>query len=105
MKRLDGLLLGDDPAGAWRVYFFNPNRDKGQNWGHGIHTSTHDAGEWEGESSLPFEQFLMRLYVFHYKRSELGDEHLVPAQTVTEILDGIAVSWGGERDWISREQH
>ena len=94
-----------DPAGAWRVYFFNPNRDKGQNWGHGIHTSTHNNGEWEGESSLPFEQFLMRLYVFHYKRSELGDEHLVPAHTVAEILDGIAGSWAAERDWISREQH
>ena len=91
-----------DPAGAWRVYFFNPNRDKGQNWGHGIVTSTSNNGEWEGESSLPFEQFLMRLYVFHYKRSELGDEESVPAQTVTAILDGIAASWGGERDWISR---
>ncbi|WP_405226288.1 hypothetical protein [Lentisalinibacter sediminis] len=91
-----------DPAGAWRVYFFNPNRDKGQNWGHGIVTSTSNNGEWEGESSLPFEQFLMRLYVFHYKRSELGDEDSVPAQTVAAILDGIAESWAGERDWISR---
>jgi hypothetical protein len=91
-----------DPAGAWRVYFFNPNRDKGQNWGHGIVTSTSNNGEWEGESSLPFEQFLMRLYVFHYKRSELGDEESVPAPTVAAILDGIADSWAGERDWISR---
>lgn len=91
-----------DPAGVWRVYFFNPNRDKGQNWGHGIVTSTSNNGEWEGESSLPFEQFLMRLYVFHYKRSELGDEESVPEQTVAAILDGIAESWAGERDWISR---
>jgi len=97
--------VAKDPAGAWRVYFFNPNRDKGQNWGHGIHTSTHDNGEWEGESSLPFEQFVMRLYVYHYKRSELGDEQRVPAQPVAEILDGIAASWGAERDWVSRAQH
>ncbi|MEJ2604625.1 MAG: hypothetical protein P8172_15305 [Gammaproteobacteria bacterium] len=94
--------VAKDPAGHWRVYFFNPNRDKGQNWGYGIVTSTFDHGEWEGESSLPFEQFVMRLYVFHYKRSELGDEACVPAGTVGPILDAVAGSWAGERDWINR---
>lgn len=91
-----------DPQGAWRVYFFNPNRDKGQNWGYGIVTSTCNHGEWEGESSLPFEQFLMRLYVFHYHPSELGDSASVPDDAIGEVLEGIAEGWAGDRDWIER---
>ncbi|MDT0636271.1 hypothetical protein [Spectribacter hydrogenoxidans] len=65
--------VGLDPSGAWRVYFLNPNRDKGQNWGLGVRTSTNDCGECEGESSLPFEQFASRLYVYHYEEREHGD--------------------------------
>lgn len=93
-----------DPQGAWRVYFFNPNHDKGQNWGQGIVTSTCDAGEFEGESSLPFEQFLMRLYVFHYKRSELGDVDAVPRSVVTNIRETVAQSWGLGRAWLDADR-
>lgn len=92
-----------DPEGVWRVYFYNPNRDKGQNWGQGIVTSTCDAGEWEGESSLPFEQFAMRLYVFHYKRRELGDPAAVPAETVADIRAAVAESWAAEHAWLEEE--
>ncbi|MAA75245.1 MAG: hypothetical protein CMN28_11130 [Salinisphaeraceae bacterium] len=88
-----------DPDGQWRVYFFNPNRDKGQSWGQGIRTSTCDHGEFEGESSLPFEQFAMRLYVFHYKLHEVGDPDAVPAEFIQTIRETIAAGWGHGRAW------
>lgn len=93
-----------DPAGNWRVYFYNPNRDKGQNWGHGIVTSTSDHGELEGESSLPFEQFVMRLYVFHYAPRELGDPAAVPAGTVELIRTAVLASWAADREWQPAEE-
>ena len=88
-----------DPAGEWRVYFFNPNRDKEQNWGQGIVTSTHDHGELEGESSLPFEQFLARVYVFHYKTRETGDPSRIPADAVARVRRRIAESWAADMPW------
>ncbi|HZG73156.1 MAG TPA: hypothetical protein VEY51_16595 [Chondromyces sp.] len=57
---------GISPRGEYRVYFFNPNNDSYQDWGQGIHTSIDGNGEKEGESSLPFDQFVSRLYAFHY---------------------------------------
>ncbi len=92
-----------DPDGCWRVYFFNPNRDKGQNWGQGVVTSTHDHGEFEGESSLPFEQFASRLYVFHYKTIELGDAADVPAAAVADIIEAIAGSWAAGQSWLDQD--
>lgn len=91
--------VGQDPDGQWRVYFFNPNRDKGQNWGQGIVTSTNDADELEGESSLLFEQFLSRLYVFHYKPSELGDPDAVPAELVGSVRELVVNGWGVRFGW------
>ena len=88
-----------DPAGEWRVYFFNPNRDKGQNWGQDIITSTHSHGELEGESSLPFEQFIARVYVFHYKSREIGDASIVPDEAVARIRALIAESWAAQLPW------
>ncbi|MDZ7643624.1 MAG: hypothetical protein U5K76_04945 [Woeseiaceae bacterium] len=89
-----------DEDGAWRVYFFNPNRDKEQDWGQGIVASTSDHGEWEGESSLPFEQFLSRLYVFHYKLVEIGDPDAVPAEAIARIRTAVAESWAEDRAWL-----
>ncbi|MDN5938159.1 MAG: hypothetical protein L0H83_05805 [Salinisphaera sp.] len=89
-----------DPTGAWRVYFANPNRDKGQNWGQGVQTSTNDCGEYEGESSLPFEQFASRLYVYHYEEREHGETAAVPAESVAEIREMIAASWAANLDWV-----
>lgn len=89
-----------DPSGEWRVYFFNPNRDKGQNWGQGIVTTTCDHGELEGESSVPFEQFLMRLYVFHYEPRDLGDTDAVPSESIRRIREAVAASWAADRTWL-----
>ncbi len=92
--------VAQDPDGGWRVYFFNPNRDKGQAWGPDMQTSTHGRGELEGESSLPFEQFAMRLYVFHYSSAEMGDPATVPADVVERVRAGVAASWGEHRAWV-----
>jgi len=99
--------IATDPDGNWRVYFFNPNHDKGQNWGQNIVTSTCDAGEYEGESSLPFAQFVMRLYVFHFKRSEIGDMDAVGDGVIAEVREAIAESWAADREWldVDRQRH
>jgi hypothetical protein len=89
-----------DPSGEWRVYFFNPNRDKGQNWGNDIVTETCDNGELEGESSLPFEQFLMRLYLFHFDPRDVGEMADVPADAVERVRAEIATSWARDRAWL-----
>lgn len=86
--------VGLDPEGVLRVYFFNPNHDKGQDWGQGVLTSTSDHGELMGESSLPFHQFASRLYVFHYDERELGDPDAVPAEVVNSALEPLWLSWG-----------
>lgn len=86
-----------DPDGIFRVYFYNPNRDKGQNWGLGVVTSTCDHGEQEGESSLPFEQFASRLYVYHYKARELGNAEAVPQDIIEGIRSAVAASWAQGR--------
>ncbi|HET7312960.1 hypothetical protein [Salinisphaera sp.] len=88
-----------DPAGHWRVYFFNPNRDKGQNWGQGIETATAGNGEIEGESSLLFGQFASRLYVFHYRSEAIGDPVSVPAADVAAIRELAENSWGRRFRW------
>jgi hypothetical protein len=88
-----------DPDGAWRVYFFNPNRDKGQDWGLGAVTSTGGYGELEGESSLPFHQFASRLYVFHYHPRELGDPERVPESLVAPVEEAARASWASGREW------
>lgn len=54
-----------DQNGEMRVYFFNPNNDSGQDWGHGVVVSTQGNGELPGEGSLPFGEFASRLYLFH----------------------------------------
>lgn len=92
--------VAHDSRGEWRVYFFNPNRDKGQNWGQGIVTTTCEHGELEGESSLPFEQFLMRLYLFHFDPRDLGEPAAVSAEAVTRIRDAVSESWAAGRVWL-----
>ncbi|WP_423823631.1 hypothetical protein V5738_06575 [Salinisphaera sp. SPP-AMP-43] len=92
--------IARDSEGQWRVYFFNPNRDKRQNWGQGIETSVHEADELEGESSLPFEQFASRLYLFHYKADETGDPMAVEAEAIARIRSIVAAGWGTRFAWI-----
>lgn len=88
-----------DPQGRWRVYFFNPNREKEQNWGQGVETSIANNNELEGESSLPFEDFASRLYVFHFNQNEEGDPDAVPDQVVAGIREAVRTTWAAEREW------
>lgn len=60
--------IGPDPSGGIRVYFYNPNNDSLQVWGKSIRTSVSGNGEKEGESSLPFDDFLHCLYAFHFPK-------------------------------------
>lgn len=59
-----------DLSGRIRVYFYNPNNDSLQVWGNSIKTSVAGNGEQEGESSLPFDDFLHCLYAFHYPEKD-----------------------------------
>jgi len=59
------IRVGLDPEDRMRVYFFNPNNDSGQDWGHDVVVSTQGCGERFGEGSLPFGEFASRLYLFH----------------------------------------
>lgn len=88
-----------DPRGTWRVYFFNPNREKRQNWGQGVETSIADNNEMEGESSLVFEDFASRLYVFHYNLNEEGDPGAVPDEVVDAIREAARTTWAAQREW------
>ncbi|HDZ55044.1 MAG TPA: hypothetical protein ENI17_11775 [Pseudomonas xinjiangensis] len=83
-----------DPKDVMRVYFFNPNNDSGQNWGDGVTVSTAGYGERFGEASLPFEQFLSRLYIFHYDPLEHGELAKVTRDELDEVIGFITRSWG-----------
>ncbi|SEO43659.1 hypothetical protein [Aquisalimonas asiatica] len=89
--------VGFDPEGEMRVYFFNPNNDSTQDWGQGVAVSTEGAGERHGESSLPFEQFVSRLYIFHYDpRDEAADAEL-PDGALERIASMARNSWAAGR--------
>ncbi|MEK4229103.1 hypothetical protein [Solibacillus sp. FSL H8-0538] len=66
--------IDSDPSGTIRVYFYNPNNDSLQTWGNSIQTSVTGNGELEGESSLPFEEFLTFIYAFHFP--EYDSKHM-----------------------------
>lgn len=92
--------IDQDEQGEYRVYFYNPNNDSGQNWGQGIETSVQGHGELEGESSLPFHQFTARMYAFHYNPYEQGDTYMVEDADVEEIERLSRESWGKTYTWI-----
>ncbi|MBE0486589.1 hypothetical protein [Marinobacter sp.] len=86
-----------DPDNEMRVYFFNPNNDSGQNWGDGVQVSTSGHGERFGESSLPFEQFTSRLYIYHYDPLERGEPAQVDDDELGRVTDGVYRTWGENR--------
>jgi hypothetical protein len=88
------------PAGEYRVYFYNPNNDSGQNWGQGIEPSVQGNGESEGESSLPFQEFVSRMYAFHYNPYEQGELYLVDDSLVEEVEHLAKDSWGKDYTWL-----
>lgn len=91
------LRVALDPEDVMRVYFYNPNNDSGQNWGDGVQVSTAGHGERFGEASLPFEQFLSRLYIFHFDPLEHGELAHVTREELDEVIGYIERSWGADR--------
>lgn len=88
-----------DSDGKQRVYFYNPNDNSSQKWGQGISPSVVQHGEIEGESSLPFHQFVARLYAFHYNPYEQGDAYAVPDDVIEQITTLAKESWGRNYMW------
>lgn len=86
-----------DQAGVMRVYFFNPNNDSGQDWGHGIVVSTHGNGERLGEASLPFDEFASRLYIFHDDGLPTRTSLPVDEESVAKIGEMARASWARDR--------
>jgi|AntRauTorckE5430_2_1112549.scaffolds.fasta_scaffold06767_1 hypothetical protein len=85
----------------WRAYFFNPNSQGKQDWGQDIQPTVWGNGERHGESSLPVNQFVSRVYAYHFNELRLEDKHLkVPADTVTGITKLSKESWGLKYRWI-----
>lgn len=94
--------IGEDPQSTLRAYFFNPNNEGRQDWGHGIRPSIRGHGEEEGESSLPFHEFVARLYAFHYNPYEEGDAYAVPEEEVKEIEAMARRTWGRAFIWADQ---
>ncbi|MGM0877868.1 MAG: hypothetical protein ACQEWV_24805 [Bacillota bacterium] len=88
-----------DQNGNYRIYFYNPNNDSGQNWGQGIIASVSGFGELEGESSLPFHEFVSRMYAYHYNPFEQGDTYMVEDSLVEEVEALAKESWGKNYVW------
>ncbi|WP_379969220.1 hypothetical protein [Ectobacillus sp. sgz5001026] len=88
-----------DKNGDYRIYFYNPNNDSGQNWGQGIRASVSGFGELEGEASMPFHEFLSRMYAYHYNPFEQGDTYMVEDRLVEEVEVLAKNSWGKSYVW------
>jgi hypothetical protein len=56
-------------------------------------------GEIPEESSLPFEDFLSRLYAFHYNPYEEGDAFAVPGESVRRVEEKARRTWGRSYPW------
>ncbi len=94
------LRITRDPEGEYRIYFYNPNNDGSQNWGQGIEPSVMDHGEQVGECSLPFPEFVSRLYAYHYNPYEQGDAFAVENEIVDKVEALARESWGKDYKWI-----
>ncbi len=95
------LRIEQDEGGTWRAYFFNPNSQGKQDWGQNIHPTVAGNGERHGESSLPVDEFVSRVYAFHFNDLRLGDKHWqVPAEIITKVTRLAKESWGVKYRWI-----
>lgn len=109
LTNVHGELLGlhavsiqrieNDQHDDCRVYFYNPNNDGTQNWGQGIKVSVSGFGELEGESSLPFHEFISRMYAYHYNPYEQGDTYMVEDHLVDKVEEIAKESWGKNYSW------
>ena len=91
--------IDSDSSGETRVYFYNPNNDSGQDWGQGIKSTVRNHGEEEGEASLPFDQFLSRVYAYHYNPNEMGDLSVIPNEIIDRVTTLAKESWGQKYQW------
>jgi len=91
------LRVTIDQDDAMRVYFFNPNNDSGQDWGHGVKVATHGHGERHGESSLPFAQMASRLYIYHDDPILGAVDAAVPEADVETVRAMAEASWAEGR--------
>ena len=91
------LRVDTDQNGDHRVYFFNPNNDSGQDWGGGVVVSTSGFGEGHGEGSLPFEQFVSRLYLFHDDPNPQPIDIRIEDATARRIEEMAVASWAIDR--------
>lgn len=89
--------VGLGPSGDMRVYFNNPNNEGRQDWGGGVVTSVTGQGEIPGESSLSFDQFCSRLYLFHYDPLEQGEPDAVDARVIADIATAASTTWAAGR--------
>ncbi len=89
------------PDDTVRVYFFNPNDEGRQDWGDGVEPSVFGHGERPGESSLGIDDFVSRLYAFHFDPQEEGDAYAVPDTLVSHVSGRAASSWGRSYTWHS----
>jgi hypothetical protein len=86
-----------DQESVMRIYFYNPNNDGGQHWGHGVLVSTHGHGERYGESSLPFPELASRLYIFHDDPVGESVNPPVPAEELHAVVAMAQASWAKDR--------
>ena len=91
------IRIALDQDSVMRVYFYNPNSDSGQDWGGGVVVSTHGKGERFGEASLPFEQFLSRLYIYHDDPVDVHNPAVIPPQLLARTRDMALASWAQGR--------
>ncbi len=94
------LRVQKDAKEEWRCYFFNPNSEGPQDWGLGIRPTVASNGELAGESSLPFAEFVSRVYAYHYNQLQLGDKHIhIPQEIITNVKRLAKESWGRSYNW------
>ncbi len=86
-----------DQNSEMRVYFFNPNNDSGQDWGHGMVVSTQGNGELPGEGSLAFGDFASRLYIFHDDGLKDGVRPPIDGAIIDEVYEKAKQSWAVDR--------
>ncbi|MEX2353277.1 MAG: hypothetical protein WD709_03745, partial [Gammaproteobacteria bacterium] len=91
------LRVALDQSSVMRVYFYNPNNDSGQNWGNDVIVSTQGNGERFGESSLPFNEFASRLYIFHVELLSEATELEIPEAEVNDVRQMAVESWASDR--------
>lgn len=91
------IRVAFDQDNVMRVYFYNPNNDSGQDWGNEVIVSTQGKGEQYGEASLPFEQFLSRLYLYHDDTIQVGIKSSLPDEAIADVKRMALTSWAADR--------